>query len=51
VEIQDLADEYQSKTDEELLRLALDSAELTPEANVVLNNELSRRGINSTERL
>jgi hypothetical protein len=51
VEIQDLADEYQSKTDEELLRLALDSAELTTEANVVLNNELSRRGINSAERL
>jgi hypothetical protein len=51
VEIQDLADEYQSKTDEELLRLALDCAELTTEANVVLNNELSRRGINSAERL
>jgi len=51
VEIQDLADEYQSKTDEELLRLALDSADLIPEASVVLNNELSRRGINSAERL
>jgi hypothetical protein len=51
VEIQDLADEYQSKTDEELLRLALDSADLTPEAKVVLNNELSRRGINRAERL
>ena len=51
MEIQDLADEYQSKTDEELLRLALDSADLTPEVNVVLNNELSRRGINSAERL
>lgn len=51
MEIQDLADEYQSKTDEELLRLALDAADLTPEANVLLNNELSRRGINSTERL
>ena len=51
MELQDLADEYQSKTDEELLRLALDSADLTPEANVVLNNELSRRGIDSAERL
>lgn len=51
MEIQDLADEYQSKSDEELLRLAVDSADLTPEANVVLNNELSRRRINSAERL
>ncbi len=51
MEIQDLADEYQNKTDEELLRLALDSADLTPEGNVVLNNELTRRGINSAERL
>ena len=51
MEIQELADEYQSKTDEELLRLALDAADLTPEANVVLNNELSRRGINNAERL
>jgi hypothetical protein len=51
VEIQDLAYEYHRKTDEELLRLALDSADLTREANVMLNNELSRREINSAERL
>ena len=51
MEIQDLAEEYQAKTDEELLRLALDAADLTPEANLVLNNELSRRGINTAERL
>jgi hypothetical protein len=51
VEIQGLTEEYQSKTDEELLRLALDAADLTPEANVVLNNELSRRRVNSPERL
>jgi len=51
VEIQDLAEEYLSKTDEELLRLALEAADLIPEASVVLNNELSRRGINSAERL
>jgi hypothetical protein len=49
VEIQDLAQEYQSKADEDLLRLALDAADLTPEAHVVLNNELSRRGINNSE--
>jgi hypothetical protein len=51
VETQDLAEEYQTKTDEELLRLALDAVDLTPEANLVLSSELSRRGINTAERL
>ena len=51
MEIQDLAEEYQAKTDEELLRLALDAADLTPEANLVLSNELSRRGIKTEDRL
>ncbi|HLX85823.1 MAG TPA: hypothetical protein VKR59_18130 [Terriglobales bacterium] len=51
MEIQDLAQEYQAKTDEELLRLALDSADLTPEANLVLTTELSRRGIKTEDRL
>jgi hypothetical protein len=51
VEIQDLAGQYQSRTDEELLRLALDPEQLTPEANAVLNDELARRRINSAERL
>jgi hypothetical protein len=51
VEIQELAEQYQTKTDEELLRLALDAADLTPEANLALYNELSRRGINTAERL
>jgi len=51
VELQDLAEEYQAKTDEELLRLALDAADLTPEANVVLSTELSRRGIKTEDRL
>jgi len=51
VEIQDLAEEYRSKTDEELLLLALDPEQLTPEANAVLNDELARRRINDTERL
>jgi len=51
VGLQELAQEYQPKTDEELLRLALDPAQLTPEANSVLNKELSRRRINSKERL
>ena len=51
VELQDFAEEYQGKTDDELLRLALDPSQLTPEANSVLNDELARRRINSTERL
>jgi hypothetical protein len=51
MEIQDFADEYRSKTNEELLRLALDAKQLTPEANAVLNDELARRRINNTDRL
>jgi hypothetical protein len=50
VEIQDLARQYHSKTDEELLRLALDPEQLTPEGNTVLNAELAQRGINNAER-
>jgi hypothetical protein len=51
VEIQDFAAEYEHKTDEELLRLALDSEQLIPEANSALNSELVRRRINTAERL
>ena len=51
VELQDLAEEYKSKTDEELLRLALDPTQLTPEANSALNDELARRRINNAERI
>jgi len=51
VERQNLAHEYQAKTDEELLQLALDPAQLTPEASSVLNDELALRRINSAERL
>jgi hypothetical protein len=51
MEIQDLAKQYQSKTDEELLRLELASEELTPEANVALRGELAKRQIGGTDRL
>jgi hypothetical protein len=51
VEIQELAEAYQAKTDEELLRLALEASELTPEARMALSTELSRRGIDRTEQL
>lgn len=49
--MQDLARQYQSMTDEELLRLALDAEQLTPEASAMLNDELARRRINNAERL
>lgn len=51
MELQELAEKYQDKTDEELLRLALDPAQLTPEASSALNGELARRRINGAERL
>jgi hypothetical protein len=51
VDLQSLAEHYQSQTDEELLRLAIDPGKLVPEANVVLNRELARRRINSPEQL
>ena len=51
MEIQDLIKEYETKTDDELLRLALDSEQLTPEATTALNNELAKRRINGSERL
>jgi hypothetical protein len=51
MEIQDLAKGYETKSDEELLRLALNPADLTPEANTALNIELSKRGLNRSERL
>jgi hypothetical protein len=51
VEIQNFAEEYQNKTDEELLRLALNLEQLTREANAALNDELARRQINNTQQL
>ena len=51
MEIHDLAREYEVKTDDELLRLAADAADLTPEANIALNFELSKRRLNQSERM
>jgi hypothetical protein len=51
MEIQEFAREYGTKTDDELLRLTLDSAELTPEANAALLVELSKRHLNRPESL
>lgn len=51
MEIQELGEQYRTKSDDELLRLAVTPADLTPEASIMLSNELSRRGINTAERL
>jgi len=45
MQIHDLAKEYTTKTDEELLRLAMDSEHLTPEAHAALTGELAKRRI------
>jgi hypothetical protein len=48
--IEDLAKAYLTKTDEELLQLAMDSEQLTSAAQTALTNELARRQINVAER-
>lgn len=45
--IDDFVRLYQSKTDDDLLRLEMDSVQLSPEANIALKNELVRRGLGS----
>src|SRR5882672_10636530 len=45
----DLAGVYQAKTDEELLRLAMESDQLTSEAQSHLTRELGRRGISAEQ--
>ncbi len=51
MQIQDLAKSYQTKTDEELVRLAMNLEQLTAEARSVLMGELTRRRIDVTENL
>lgn len=48
---QELGEEYRSKTDEELLRLALVPEELTDEARLALRGELARRRIGDEAHL
>ena len=50
MQIQELVDEYRKRTDEELLRLAREREQLTPEAISALTDELARRKI-AAERL
>jgi hypothetical protein len=51
LDIQQLAEKYASKSDGELLQLALYPEQLTPEASLALSGELARRGINGREHL
>lgn len=51
MDIQELANEYENKSNEELLRLALAPEVLTPEAQLALSGELRKRGINRPEHL
>ncbi|PYX84215.1 MAG: hypothetical protein DMG70_06765 [Acidobacteria bacterium] len=47
--IEHLAKAYETKTDEELLQLASQANELTPEAYAALRSELARPRINTAE--
>ena len=49
--IEDLTRDYSAKSDEELLRLAMELEELTPIAQTALTNELTKRRIGVTEHL
>jgi len=51
MQIQGLARAYRTKTDEELLQLAMSSEQLTPEAHAILTSELATRGIDLNEHL
>ena len=51
MEIQELAAQYETQSNEELLRLALYPEQLTSEAMLVLNNELLKRRIHGPEQL
>jgi len=51
MDIQELAQEYESKSDEELLRLALQREELTPEALAAPDVELAKRRISDAQTL
>jgi hypothetical protein len=51
MEVHDVGEQYRARTDEELLRLALEPEQLAPEAQIQLHAELARRGIDSPARL
>jgi hypothetical protein len=51
MDLRELAEEYQGKSDGELLQLALKPEQLTTEANEALRSELARRRIDSPDCL
>jgi len=51
MQVEDLLKSFQSKSDEELLRLSLHIGQLTPEATLALRSELTRRRIADPEKL
>lgn len=51
MQIQDFIREYESKTDEELLRLAIDPSQLTFEANSALLAELRKRKLDPEKQI
>jgi hypothetical protein len=51
MQIRDLVNLYASKTDEEIVQLAEDPAQLTPEAQTVLFGELTRRRIEGIKQV
>jgi hypothetical protein len=50
MQIQDFVKAYEVKSDEELMQLAAAREQLTPEARLALQSELSRRQISIAER-
>lgn len=51
MQIQDFTREYETKTDEELLHLAIDPSQLTDEANQALAGELRKRGLDKNGQI
>jgi hypothetical protein len=49
VQTEDFEKQYQTKTDDELLRIAVEASQLCPEAENALKNELSKRRISRRE--
>ena len=51
MKVEEFAESYESKTDEDLLRLALHPEQLTPEATIALTNQLAKRRLGKPEQL
>lgn len=51
MQVQDFAKEYETKNDEELLRLTLDPSQLTEEANQALFAELRKRRLDNKQQV